>query len=171
MPDPFQNPLLGSAQNGFGGSAPPSNALLPPSPYDVTPAQGWSANTQAAGDWLANQRAQSTQMGYLDPNTGLPTKAGVLNAADKYVNMLLMGVKTPNAVPLNALMPAPVSPLAGVAQAVRNYVTKPNYARAMSADNIAAIHDAINTHPEIAHAMRTGDWSIAGADATGMSEQ
>lgn len=161
MPDPFQNPLLGTAPNGFGGSAPPSNALLPPNPYAVTPAEGWAANAQAAGDWIAGQRAQSAQMGLMDPNTGLPTKAGVADAAGRYANMLLMGVKTPGAVAPNALMPPPASPLAATAQAVRNFMTRPNYARAMSQDNIAAIHDAINTHPEIAHAVRSGDWSIA----------
>lgn len=162
MPDPFQNPLLGAAFGGFGGSVPPSSALLPSNPYNVTPAQGWQTNTQAAGDWLAQQRAQSAQMGLMDPNTGLPTQAGILNAAGKYGNTLLMGVKAPNAVAANALMPQQVSPLAGIAQAVRNYVTKPNYARAVSPDTAAAVHEAINTHPEIAHAVRSGDWSIAG---------
>lgn len=162
MPDPFQNPLLGAAPNGFGGSAPPANALMPPSPYDVTPAQGWATNAQAGSDWLAGQRAQSAQMGLMDPNTGLPTQAGILNAVGKYGNTLLMGVKAPNAIAANALMPAPVSPLAGIAQAVRNYVTKPNYARAASPDTVAAVHDAINTHPEIAHAVRSGNWAIAG---------
>lgn len=176
MPDPFQlqNPLLGTAPaGGFGGTAPPSNALMPPNPYAVTPAEGWAANGQAAGDWITQQRAQSAQMGLMDPNTGLPTQAGILNAAGKYGNTLLMGVKAPNAVAANALMPLQqtASPLAGIAQAVRNYVTKPNYARAMSADAIGAVHDAINTHPEIAHAVRTGDWSIAGDGAAGMAGQ
>ena len=110
-PDPFQNSLLGTAPNSFGGSAPPSNALMPPSPYDVTPAQGWAANGQAAGDWLAGQRAQSAQMGFLDPNTGLPTRAGVSDAAGRYTNMLLMGVKAPGAVAQNALMPQQPGPL------------------------------------------------------------
>ena len=88
----------------FGGSAVPSNALTPPSPYDVTPAQGWQADTQAAGDYLAEQRAQSAQMGMMDPATGLPTQAGMANAAGRYGNMLLMGIKAPNAIPMNGLM-------------------------------------------------------------------
>lgn len=164
MPDPFQiqNPLLGTAPNGFGGSTPPSNALLPPNPYDVTSAQGWAANAQAGGDWLAGQRAQSAQMGLMDPNTGLPTQAGVANAMGRYGNMLLMGVKAPNAIAMNALMPAPANALAATAQAVRNFMTRPNYARAASADAMGAVQDAINTHPEIAHAVRTGDWTVAG---------
>lgn len=166
MPGQFQNALLGYAPGaGFGGAVPPSNALLPPDPNAVTPAQGWAANAQAAGDWIAGQRAQSAQMGFLDPSTGLPTKAGVADAAGRYGNMLLMGVKAPGAVAQNALMPQPASPLTGIAQAVRNYVTKPNYARAMSPDAIAAVHDAINTHPEIAHAVRSGDWSVANGGA------
>jgi len=162
MPDPFQNPLLGTTPNGFGGSVPPSNALLPPNPYAVTPAEGWAANAQAAGDYLSQQRAQSAQMGFMNPNTGLPTQAGVADAAGRYTNMLLMGVKAPNAVPMNALMPQQLGPLAGIAQAVRNYVTKPNFARAASPDTMAAVQGAINAHPEIAHAVRSGDWSIAG---------
>lgn len=165
MAQQFQNPLLGSIPGGFGGSVPPSNALLPPNPYDVTPAEGWQANAQAAGNWFTQQRAQSAQMGLMDPATGLPTKAGIADAAGHYANTLLMGVKAPNAVPMNALMQGQASPLAGIAQAVRNYVTKPNMARAMSPDTIGAIHEAINTHPEIAHAVRSGDWSIAGDGA------
>ena len=41
-------------------------------------------------------------------------------------------------------------------------MTKPNLARAASPDTMAAVHDAINSHPEIAHAVRSGDWSVAG---------
>ena len=127
----------------------------------MTPAQGWQADTQAAGDYLAQQRAQSAQMGMMDPATGLPTQAGMANAAGRYGNMLLMGIKAPNAIPLNGRMPPAAGSLAAMAQAVRNYVTKPNLARAASPDTIAAIHGAINAHPEIARAVQSGDWSFA----------
>ena len=79
MASPTQNPLLGLAPNAFGGS--PANALMPPSPYDVTPAQGMQANAQAVGNFLAQQRAQSAAMGADGPEHGrLPTRAGLMNA-------------------------------------------------------------------------------------------
>lgn len=167
MSSPQQNPLLGLAPSALNGS--PANALMPPSPYDVTPAQGMQANAQAVGNFLSQQRAQSAQMGMLDPNNGLPTQAGMANAAGRYGNMLLMSMKAPSALPLNGLMPAPASPLMATAQAVRNFITKPNYARALSADALAAVQDAISTHPEIAHAVHTGDWSVADDGSQGQA--
>jgi len=105
MPGQFQNPLLGMAPGaGFGGAMPPLNALLPPDPNAVTPAQGWAANAQAAGNFIAQQRAQSAAMGLMDPNTGLPTRAGVLNATGQMGNALLMGTTEPGAPPVNGLL-------------------------------------------------------------------
>lgn len=83
---------------------PPSNALLPPDPNAVTPAQGWAANAQAAGNFIAQQRAQSAAMGLMDPNTGLPTRAGVMNVAGQMGNALLMGTMEPGAPPVNGLL-------------------------------------------------------------------
>lgn len=105
MPGQFQNPLLGYAPGaGFGGAMPPSNALLPPNPYQVTPAEGWAANAQAAGNYIAQQRAESVRQGLMDPNTGLPTRAGVVNAAGQVGNALLMGTTEPGAPPVNGLL-------------------------------------------------------------------
>jgi hypothetical protein len=146
---------------------PPANALMPVGPlgqrdYGMTPAEGLAANVGAAGDFISQQRARSAQMGLYDPGTGLPTQAGLARAAGQYGNTLLMSVKGPNALAPSATLPGAVHPLTGIAQAVRNYMTRPNYARAASPDAMAAVTDAINTHPEIAHAVRTGDWTIAG---------
>lgn len=101
----FQNPLLGmSSGAGLGGTMSPSNALLPPDPNQVTPAQGWAANAQAADAFLAQQRAKSSAMGLMDPRTGLPTRAGLLGAAGQYGNALMMGTTEPGAPPVNGLL-------------------------------------------------------------------
>lgn len=108
MPGQFQNALLGMSPGaGFGGATPPLNALLPPDPNQVTPAQGWEAYAQparAVGNWMADQRAQSAAQGLLNPRTGLPTRAGVMNAVGQWTNALLMGTTEPGAPPLNGLM-------------------------------------------------------------------
>lgn len=108
MPGQFQNPLLAMAPNGgFGGAIPPPNALMPPDPNQVTPAQGWAAYAQpaqAAGDWLAQQRAEAVRQGLLDPSTGLPTRAGIRDAAGQFGNALLMGTTEPGAPPVNGLL-------------------------------------------------------------------
>jgi hypothetical protein len=101
---PEVNPLLSFGTSRLMGNAPINALLQPPNPGDVTPAEGWAANAQAAGDFIAQQRAQSAQMGYLDPATGFPTRAGLLNAAGQYGNALLMGSTEARAAPANALL-------------------------------------------------------------------
>lgn len=63
-----------------------------------------SNTAQNVGDYIARQRAQSVAMGLLDPNTGLPTAAGVVNAGQQYGNALLMGTTAPGR--LSGAMPS-----------------------------------------------------------------
>ena len=51
------------------------------------------------GDYIQQQRQQSIKMGLLDPNTGLPTKAGLADAARQYANAIMMGTTAPGETP------------------------------------------------------------------------
>ncbi len=82
------NPLLSTPlvdnSNPLQGNAP-------------TLADAWQFNTDAAQNWIAQQRAESVRLGLVDPQTGWPTKAGLMNAAQQYGNALLMGTTAPEA--------------------------------------------------------------------------
>jgi hypothetical protein len=62
-----------------------------------TLADAWSYNANALTDWLNTQRAKSAAMGLWNDRTGLPTAAGLVNAAGQYGNALMMGTSTPEA--------------------------------------------------------------------------
>lgn len=99
--NPLLNGLLNVPDQGFGaaptnGLAPP-NPLLPPDSGAPTQAQGVAQAGSALWQWLQGQRAQSRQMGLLDPATGLPTQAGAVDAARQYANALMMGTTAPGA--------------------------------------------------------------------------
>jgi hypothetical protein len=47
------------------------------------------------GQWLSEQRAKSAKKGLWDDQTGLPTGAGLVNAAGQYSNALMMGTTAP----------------------------------------------------------------------------
>jgi hypothetical protein len=68
-----------------------ANRLLP----DNGMADAYSSTTGAVGDWVAQQRAQSVAMGLLDPDTGLPTLAGMQNAGQQYGNGMITGSIAP----------------------------------------------------------------------------
>jgi hypothetical protein len=84
-----------------GNMAGPPNGLGPPllnyaaPPPDATQGAGVAAAGQQAWQWLQDQRAESVRQGLLDPNTGLPTQAGVVDAAQQYAGGLLAGSTTP----------------------------------------------------------------------------
>lgn len=80
-----------------------TNQLAP----QPTAADAYDYNTQALGDWIRQQRAQSVAMGYLDPNTGLPTQAGLVNAAHQFGNALLMGSVAPEMQGIRAFHGSP----------------------------------------------------------------
>jgi hypothetical protein len=67
------------------------NALLRP----PTQADAWSQNTGAVGDWMAQQRAISAERGLWNDETGLPTQAGVLDAARQASMNLLLSTSAP----------------------------------------------------------------------------
>jgi hypothetical protein len=64
-------------------------------PNGVGPADAYAFNAQAAQDWLDQQRAISAQQGLWNDQTGLPTGAGVVDAARQYAGGLLMGSTAP----------------------------------------------------------------------------
>ena len=101
---PLLNGLLNVPDQSYGGAptnglAPP-NLLLPPDSGAPTQAQGVTQAGSALWQWLQGQRAQSRQMGLLDPATGLPTQAGAVDAARQYANALMMGTTAPGSAGL-----------------------------------------------------------------------
>ena len=58
-------------------------------------ADAWQFNATLANNWLATQRQRSYDAGLADPATGLPTQAGMMNAAQMYSNALMMGTTAP----------------------------------------------------------------------------
>ncbi len=64
--------------------------------YSVpTPADAWTFNRDAAQDWIEQQRAISRERGLWNDTTGLPTQAGVVDAAQQYGSGVLMGTTAP----------------------------------------------------------------------------
>jgi hypothetical protein len=62
-------------------------------PVDTGAALGTSVDR--LGQWLSEQRAKSAKMGLWNEATGLPTAAGVVNAAQQYGNAMMMGTTAP----------------------------------------------------------------------------
>lgn len=63
-----------------------TDAAQPPSMADA-----WQANVRALGDWINQQRAKSAAMGLWNDQTGMPTQAGLVNAAQQYGNGVAFG--------------------------------------------------------------------------------
>jgi len=61
-------------------------------------ADAWQFNTQAAGDWIDKQRAISAERGLWDDATGLPTAAGVVDAAGQTAQGIMMGSTAPKGI-------------------------------------------------------------------------
>ena len=57
------------------------------------------SGVDALGQWLAAQRAKSSQMGLWNDQTGLPTGKGFVSAAGQYGNALMMGTTAPGDAP------------------------------------------------------------------------
>jgi hypothetical protein len=79
----------------------PDNPLTAGSP---TLADAYSYNAGALGQWIAQQRAKSSQMGLWNDQTGLPTAAGIVNAGQQYGNALLMGTTAPETQAIPSVM-------------------------------------------------------------------
>jgi hypothetical protein len=60
-----------------------------------TLADGWQANSKAYGDWVAQQRADGVARGLIDPETGWPTGAALVDAAHQYGSALMGGTAAP----------------------------------------------------------------------------
>jgi SAM-dependent methyltransferase len=60
-----------------------------------TPADAWNYNTTAYQQWVAQQRAAGISQGVLDPQTGWPTQAGLLDAAQQFGSALLGATAAP----------------------------------------------------------------------------
>lgn len=75
---------------------PPSlDSYVPGSAQANALGQGVSTSGSALWDWLQTQRQKSTDLGLLDPKTGLPTYAGIADAGKQYANALLAGTIAP----------------------------------------------------------------------------
>lgn len=96
----LQNPLLSINDPSQTGN----NPLTQGSP---TLADAFQYNANAAADWLQKQRDQSVAMGLWDPNTGLPTAQGVVNAGQQYAQGLLAGTTAPEFRTVPSLVPTP----------------------------------------------------------------
>jgi hypothetical protein len=71
------------------------NGATPPFAPPPTPADAWDANSKAYGDWAAQQRADGVAKGTIDPDTGWPTKAGLVDAAHQLADSIMMGTTAP----------------------------------------------------------------------------
>ncbi len=80
-----------------------TNPLVKP-PDSVDFADAYTSSTNALSAWIAAQRAQSSAAGLWNDTTGLPTGAGVLDAARQYGGALVAGTSEPAA----RMKPGPV---------------------------------------------------------------
>jgi hypothetical protein len=72
-------------------------AIQPQPQNALAPRPTWAGAYDYAADWLAQQRAISSQRGLWDDAAGRPTAAGVVDAAQQYGNALMMGTTAPRA--------------------------------------------------------------------------
>ena len=75
------------------------NPLLAGAP---TWADAYSYNANALNNFLTQQRQISSDRGLWNDATGMPTQAGMVNAAGQYANALMMGTTAPRASPLES---------------------------------------------------------------------
>ena len=92
---PWLTGSVASAPNPLG--PPLLNYAAPPS--DTTQGAGVAAAGQQAWQWLQDQRAESVRQGLLDPNTGLPTQAGLVQGLGQTAQGVMMGTTAPGDVP------------------------------------------------------------------------
>jgi hypothetical protein len=80
------------------GDAPADDLTNPLGIVRPTPADAWDYNAQAYGGYVASSQADAVTRGLVDPETGWPTQAGIVQAARSYANALLFGSRAPVAV-------------------------------------------------------------------------
>ena len=86
QPAPVWPPLRAS-DNPLAKAPPPSyDPAAATQPDAGTPTLGAAATSgvDALGQWLAAQRAKSVKLGLMDPTSGWPTRAGIVDAAGQY---------------------------------------------------------------------------------------
>ena len=101
----LEEALLGRASQAPQGPIPLASMgdvsrtlqIAQPDPGTVTPADAYSYNAGAVGDYIARQRAAAVQQGLWNPDTGMPTAAGVADAARQYASGVMMGSTAPKA--------------------------------------------------------------------------
>ena len=81
------------------GANGPVNLAAPPDADGQTLGSAVADTASQAWQWLQDQRAQSVSQGMLDPDTGLPTQAGLVDAARQYAQGLMFGTTAPGDVP------------------------------------------------------------------------
>jgi len=86
--------------DGPGRIGQPTDGLL--ASGTPTWADAWQFNTQAAGDWIDKQRTISEERGLWNPDSGLPTGAGLADALRQYSRALLLGTAAPGEPGLTA---------------------------------------------------------------------
>jgi len=79
--------------NGLG--PPLLNYAAPPDAGGQTLGSAVADTGANAWQWLQDQRAESTRQGLLDPETGLPTQKGIVDAARATAEGVMMGTTAP----------------------------------------------------------------------------
>lgn len=82
---------------------PDQNPLLTGAP---TWADAYDYNANALANWVGQQRQISADRGLWNDKTGLPTGAGIVNAAGQTANALMMGTTAPSEPPAWRFMDA-----------------------------------------------------------------
>jgi hypothetical protein len=75
--------------------APPPFPVLRPEDQRLTTADAYTSTKDTIGDWVAAQRADAVAQGLWDPETGMPTQKGLINAAQQYSGALMAGTSAP----------------------------------------------------------------------------
>ena len=83
--------------NGLG--PPLLNYAAPPDAGGQTLGSAVADTGANAWQWLQDQRAESVRQGLLDPETGLPTQKGLVDAARATAEGVMMGTTAPGDVP------------------------------------------------------------------------
>jgi len=75
------------------------NYAAPPAPD--APGAAVAQTYQDVSDYISRQRAESVRQGLLDPDTGLPTQKGLVDAARATAEGVMMGTTAPGSVKLS----------------------------------------------------------------------
>lgn len=94
--------LLGyNAQPQTMGRVPLASMIAPDQQPALSSADALQQTGRSLGDWIQNQRDQSAQMGLWNDQTGLPTQAGISDAAKQMAMNMQSGIRAYHGSPYN----------------------------------------------------------------------